>query len=264
MYNKFDSKPEVIEYNDLRNELLEFLEQQYNYNMLIGEKSAAHENVKTMMEYCLIDRNDPRTSVKTKLFSPDVKVNDPSVWGIRDYRRADSSGYIASYLYATLAHHKSFIVPVIEHWGKRVEGNYEGDIKVKATFMQLRMTEAFTEIQAERTLEDIRLLLKEQGFTLPQYEELAYLAKKGIVRLYRVDANANVLNKYRKMAYVLIKMNANGNLESKMVINYESLYSTWIDIEAFITSFTEAIKNSLSVDTVVSSRSRRINSKEHD
>ena len=244
--------PEVVEYEQFEDEMRASLEQQYQYNMLIGDRVSAHEILKTLMEYRLIPESDPRTKTDTKVFGKDVNVKDSSNWGMLDYRRRENAGFIGKYMYSKLSEYKVFNVPTLPHWGKRVEGNYEGDIKITANTMKVRMSLMITSQQVKNAMEEIKAISDaNKSNRMGNYEELRMLALRGVMRVYKLEVVGNIISKYRLLGFVMIKVNNSGNLVAVTIIKYEALYNSWVSIQHFMNELKNAIINSSSTPITV-------------
>lgn len=227
---------EIKEYQEFANQMRENLEATYNYCMMSMDKLGAHEAVKTMMEYGLIDKSDPRVSTKTKIFegSEGIDVRSHDYWGLFDYRNPNSLGFIPRYIFARIRNYITFYVDCIEHWGKRVEGKYTGDVKVQAKPAKIKITQANYFKVANNDLEDLEKYLESSGRKLPNYNEIKELLNAGVIRIFHIEIMGEIVYKYRTLGWALMKMSDSGDIEFKTIIKYEALYNSWIDIKDFL------------------------------
>lgn len=244
--------PEIVEYQEFAESIRDSLEQQYQYHMFTGNKIEAHEVLKNLMKYRLIPEDDPRVSVKTKIFEPDIDVKDQSNWGYFDYRRKDTSGFLGRYLFSELAGYSIFEVKTIEHWGKRVEGNYSGDIMVSSFNVKVKVSQMNTKITAKRAFEDMAHYLQMCGTSLSEYNSMLELVENGVIRMFTAEIVGNTISKYRTLGFGMLKMDNNGNLVARTVIKCDALYNTWIPINDFNALFNATIQK-MSSNPVISS-----------
>lgn len=237
--------PEVAEYKDMENMLRENLEQQYAYNMFVGNFVDAHENVKSLMEYRLIPKDDPRTNKNTKIFGNEVNTKDPNSWGQFDYRRNPYADFLPRYLFCDLRYYVMFKVNTYAHWGKRVEGNYEGDIKVEANSRTFRMSLVNTSKTVKDAIDEVNGILNANGKNLSNVAELKEMATVGVMRIYKIEVTGNIQTKYRTFGYVMLKMDNSGAMVARAVLKYEAMYNNWIDIKEFVANLENAV-NSIS------------------
>ena len=244
---------EILEYNEIAEEMRQTLESQFNYQIMTGDKIGAHETVKKMMEYGVIDKNDPRCQPGCPMFmgSDGVNTKDPSTWGYFDYRRKDNAGFIPRYIFCNISNYFIIETTTLEHWGKRVEGNYEGDIKINPAPVKIRVDQMNTQIKAKRAMEDIRDLFKSKGTDFPKYDDTLEMVKAGVVRVLTIEFLGNIISRYRTIGYVLIKMDNNGCMTARVIIKYESLYNSWVSIEEFIRNIENALHNMVSSDITI-------------
>ena len=248
------SKIEIEEYKQFEAELRDNLEQQYNLYMMQGNKIDAHETVKTMMEYGVIPKDDPRTSVKANMFggADGVNVKDSSSWGQFDYRRKDNLGYIPRYLFCKIANYEVFYVDTLEHWGKRVEGEHVGDIRIEAGTTKIKLTQDNLFTQARRDFEEIVKVFQSNKKSFPNPQDMLDMINAGVVRVFNIEVVGNIISKYRTLGYVLVKMDDTGRMTARTIIKYEALYNSWINIREFMTKVENAIHNIVKADITVS------------
>ena len=245
--------PEVVEYQEFAEEIRQQLENTYQYCMMMGDKIGAHEAVKSLMEYRLIEKDDPRVSVKTKLFSGanGVDVKKRENWGRFDYRRGEEISFLPRYLFGNIRSYETINCSTFEHWSKRVEGNYEGDIKIPESFVKLKIDYCYSPIGARGCLEDIARYYKMNGATFPKFEETMELVNTGVIRMFRIEVMGNILSKYRTFGYAMMKMDDSGRYVFRTFLKYEAAYNSWVNVEDFIHKVEVALGNMIDGETVV-------------
>lgn len=243
---------EILEYQQFAAELKESLENQFQYNLMMGDKVAAHEAVKSMMAYGLIEKTDPRVSVKCTMFggTNGVNVKDSSNWGMYDYRRTDRLGFIPRYLFCNLKEYDVFNVPTIEHWGKRVEGNYEGDIRIEASSTKIRVSQQNYFVGARRCMEEIQKIFEHNHVKFSQFSEMMDMVNAGVVRIFHIEISGNIESRYRTLGYLICKMNDAGEITVRTVLKFEALYHSWIDIRKFMAAIEQSARK-LTVETAI-------------
>lgn len=234
---------EIQEYKEFAEEMRMTLESQFNYQIMTGDKIGAHDTVKRMMEYGIIDKDDARCQPGCPMFNGAGGVNtkDPQTWGYFDYRRKDNIGYIPRYLFCNLDNYFVINMNTLEHWGKRVEGNYEGDIKVASAPVKIRVSQANFQTAAKRMMEDIRDVFKTKNTTFPNFDDMMEMVKAGVVRVFNIEFLGNIISRYRTIGFILVKMDNSGNMTARVIIKYESLYNSWVSIEEFMRNLEDAI-----------------------
>ena len=242
------SKEDIVLYHECEDEMRQKLEYSFNYYMNKGEKESAHEVLKSLMKYRLVDKDDPRCSTSTKIFGNDVDISDTSNYGAFDYRRNDIGNFIPQYLFKDLKRYTTFYTKVLAHWGKRVEGNYEGDIKVNASSAKMRLENHYNRVTTRRIVEDMDAIARESKMNLGNLDDFCEEVNAGVIRLYKVEVQTPVLISYRYPAYVMLKMNSKGDFVSTLLIKYSSLLETWVDINDFIDNLSNAVKECMGED----------------
>lgn len=235
--------PEVAEYKDMENVMRENIEQQYAYNMFVGDFVAAHENVKSLMEYRLITKDDPRTDKNTKIFGNKVNTKDPNNWGQFDYRRNPYADFLPKYLFCDLRYYVMFKANTYEHWGKRVEGVYEGDVKMGANSKTFRMSLVNTPKTVRDAIDEVSSIIKANGKNISNVAELKEMATAGVLRIYKIEVTGDIQTKYRTFGYVMLKMNNSGAMVARAVLKYEAMYNNWVDIKEFVANLENAVNN---------------------
>lgn len=239
------SKEEIKEYKEFEDKLRNDLEQQFTYYITIGDKFNAHETLKELMAYRLIPDDDFRADKNTKLFSGQngVNVKDRNTWGMYDYRRTDMFGYLPKYLFCNLKMYEMVNATVMPHMEKRVEGNYSGDIKVNPYTVPVKVRLVDSVISAENTVKEIANVYKQQKKEFNNIDDVIEEARNGVIRLYRIEAVGSILSRYKTIGYIITKINNSGKMIVSTVIRYESIYSSWIDVESFVKDTESAIYN---------------------
>ena len=241
--------PEIAEYKEFEDQLRQNLEGQYQYHIATHNYEAAHEVVKSMMEYRIIAEDDPRVSPDTKIFGKDINPKKPEFWGTYDYRRKGYSSYIPKYLFCNLKYRSVITSPTLDHWGKRVEGNFEGGIKITAFNRQFCIELANTARTVRNAMDDIASICKNYKMTFSAYNSMLEMALAGVVRIYKIEVMGNIESRYRLIGYSMLKMDESGAMVARTLLKYEALYNNWIDIRKFINAAESAIKNCCSIET---------------
>lgn len=248
------SKQDIFDYKELEDSLRDSLESEFNYHMVLGDYNRAHEILLNLMEYKLIPSDDPRCSPKTKIFIG-VDVGNGDNWGRLDYRRKNGVNFMPKYLLCDLAISTGFDVTVLEHWGKRVEGNYSGDIKVESYNLRVRMSLVNDKKNVSDTVEKIAKLIEQiNPTTKANVELMKEEALTGVVRIYSLDVIGNILAKYRNLGYVTVKMGGNGEMKATVFAKYEAMYNSWIDIKEFDSKVAERVQYCVSRDVSVKNK----------
>lgn len=235
----------LAEYNAFGEELRESLEMQFNWHYSSGDKDAAFDDIQKLMEYRLISKDDPRCS--TKFFSDQYSSHNMSIW---DYNRKDVSNIIPKCLFCELVV-QSFDTPTLPHWGIRVEGNYQGDIKVAANKAHVCVRPMFNGQAAFNALDELAKILNKAGIKSNNTDNLKVEAAGGLTRVFTIEVVGSILSKYRTLGVVLCKPRDDGKMLCAVAIKYEALYNSWIDIDRFMINLNDAIQRAVRFETVV-------------
>lgn len=228
--------PDYKEYKKNEEEIKELLDTQFDMAMFNHDYAAAYENLGKLMEYKLIDADDPRIEKNNKTY---VKGGIDKAHRFRkDYRK--TTGFLPSWLYGELAYHQVIRTSTIEHWGKRVEGNYEGDTVFPSRPIEFEFSLCETSMAVANAFDGMAFIVKKQTGKKLDREELEALCKAGVYRVYKIDVYGNCINAYRNAGYVIIRMG--NSYEANMFINYDSLIGNWVGIKQTAELFANTVR----------------------
>lgn len=209
---------ELLEYKQFEDEIRDDLEAQYDLCMLNKDLEAAYNTLGKLMEYKLIDKDDPRIDSKNKAFkSAGIDKNHRFRY---DYRNANQ--YMPTWLYGKLGFSRIIECNTISHWGKRVEGKYEGDVIFKSIKLKIRMSLCNNPGAADSIGYALDKELNANG-------TLRELVNAGVYRVYSVDFyDCHFTNK--NIGYVVVRMTDNG-AEGTFFSDYDSLVNNWVPVK---------------------------------
>lgn len=239
---------EIEEYKEFEDEIRNNIESQYQYHISIGDGEAAHEDVKNLMKYRLIDTNDMRVNPKTSLFG--FKL-DASMFGMWDYRNPNSLGFLKRFLYCNVQDYYVMKIDTLPHWGKRIEGSYSGDVKIKEYTAKFRVTQIGWKILVKGTLDKIKALCKAANKPLENYDELLELAEYGVIRLFEIRSLGNTIYQNRLPAFAMLHLNNDGKMEITTFINYEAVCDSWLDVAEFTREVGKAVAKMCDTETTI-------------
>ncbi|MBR1453991.1 MAG: hypothetical protein IJ593_05045 [Lachnospiraceae bacterium] len=231
------------EYENLRNEYREQLEARYNFYMGSGDTESAHSVLKELMKYSLIDKNDKRTLNKTKLFG-NIDCDNPSNWGRYDYRRYRSSNIndcLGAWIYTDLKAGCTLSIDTIEHWGKRVEGNFEGDILITGFKHKINIKLAENGMLASYSADNIAKTFAMNNQTFGEYNKLKELLYNGLARVYSVDFGTDVLNNNKHIGDIVVVPDADENIQVYAVLRNSAIVNSWIDLRDTVNKISLAV-----------------------
>lgn len=133
-------------HRELRESVANQLEATFNKQLADGDKDEAYETLKKLMQYRLIDQDDPRLERKymRKTFKSqdefDYKFEHMGLNWIYDLRLRCCDKAITKYMYGDLKQLTHFSCDTIPHWGKRVEFGREGDIVISSSSRKVRVS----------------------------------------------------------------------------------------------------------------------------
>lgn len=239
------SKADIQEYLDFSEEIRDQLETSYQVEMFNCEYEKAHEIVKKLMEYKMIDPNDQRVSTKTKIFQgtiehPGVNVKSPESWGVYDYRKIGTD-FLPRYLYCQLRDYSILNLDVLTHWGKRVEGGGEGDVKISGFKHRLRMALVNKSQAVKNVIQEMVKLAKSQNTPIANPDLLLEESLVGCMRIYQITAMTPVEAYYNNFGYILVKMGDDGAMQARVLPNYKSILATWVAIPQYMSQLSKAI-----------------------
>lgn len=234
--------PDFIEYKNNEAEIKELLDTQYDMAIFNHDYAAAYENLGKMMEYKLIDTDDARIEKNNKTY---IKGGiDKGHRFRKDYRK--STSFIPSWLYGELPYRHIVRTSTIEHWGKRVEGNYEGDTVFPSRPIEFEFSLCESTATVSNAFDGMAFIIKMQTGKKLDRTELEELCKAGVYRVYKIDVYGNCINSYRNAGYAIIRMGK--TYECNLFVNYGSLIGNWVGIKQTTELFVNTIKAMLGAE----------------
>lgn len=231
------SKQEIAEYKAFTSEIRDTLELQYQMALYNNDLEAAYNNLGKMMEYKVISIDDPRIEKNNRSFKAAGIDKDHRFR--YDYRKDTS--YLAGWIYGDLEISRSINCNTIEHWGKRVEGNYEGDTTFASFPINVRFHLCTTVKQVNNALEGISKLFKENGQNL-RMSSISEECTEGVYRIYEIEVNGNCINNFRKFGYILVRMGDNC-IECNLILRYASIIGNWLPLDDTIKQIQETARH---------------------
>lgn len=229
--------PEYTEYKQFENEIRDTLESQYNMCMFNNDFAGAYEVLGKLMAYKLIEKDDARIESNNKTY---VKAGIEKSHRFRlDYRR--DYGYIPDWLFGQLDYMGTCKCSTIEHWGKRVEGNYEGDTVFPSRVIDIRFTLCNTTRKIENAFDGISSLMKEHTGKVFNRSTLEGLCKNGVYRVYSIEVESSCISSFKNIGYAIIKMGESG-INTVLVLQYSSFIGNWLPIKSSIQTIENTIK----------------------
>lgn len=225
---------ELAEYRGFSDEIRETLENNYQIAMYNNEIEDAYNAIGDMMAFKVIDTNDPRIQKNNKMFSAGGVDKDHRFR--LDYRR--DTGFIPEWIYGKIEPTRRIEIDSIEHWGKRVEGNYSGDTVFPSHTVQIRIAQCNTPKQAENTMEYIEKLFKKNGKN-KKLTDMTTMVKEGVYRLFTIEVDSACISRYKTLGALLIKMGDN-NITCSMLLDYDSIINNWIKIDTVVNEIKAA------------------------
>lgn len=228
-------------YKQLESELQSTLEAQYQYFMLSGDISNAYEVFGKLMGYRLISPEDERVSQADKIFK--CGGFDPKHRFKYDYRK--SVNYLADWLFSDLPSKMHFDMQTNPYWGKRVEGNYSGDVVFKARNIKLRISLVTTIKSAESAATSIAYMCKVQKKKCNANSVREELCSS-TCKVYEVEVENGAAYNYKTVGYVYIYMSKITNaVAAKMFINAGALLAEHLDICKVVSSIRGVLTESI-------------------
>lgn len=225
---------ELAEYKSYSEDIKETLETNYQLAMLNNDIERAYNVVGDLMSFKLIDATDPRIQKNNKMFQAGGVEKDHRFR--LDYRK--DAGFIPEWIFGKIDPVRKVQLKTVTHWGKRVEGNYEGDTVFNSHDMHLRISQCSTPRQVENEMESVEKLFKKLG-TLKKLTDMTTMAKHGVYRVFNMEFDGPCVNGYKYVGTIIVRMREDG-VECTLVINYESLEYNWVKIQNAINGIKEA------------------------
>lgn len=221
---------ELMEYKQYENEIREGLETEYALAMYNNDLGTAYNIIGKMMDFKMIDVDDPRIEKNNKSFKAAGISKDHRF--VRDYRK--DMNYMPSWLFGRLEGNKRIQCNTIEHWGKRVEGNYEGDVIFKSVKVDIRISLCTSSGQAG----GVGTILAAQTQNPFLYE----LINSGVYRVYQVEIVSVSHYMHRNIGYIVVQMTDNG-IVGNMFPNYDTLLYNWLPVRETLMGIAGATQN---------------------
>lgn len=219
---------ELAEYRKFGEEIKETLESNYYLSIHNKEFDRAYETLGKLMGFKLISADDPRIEKNNKSYI--AGGIDKTHRFTLDYRT--SLTFIPDWLYGNIKGLHKFKMDTIEHIGKRVEGNYEGDTVFHSHQFVIKIQSCGNNKAVDNTLDDVNKLLTKAGkkVTLSDIKEMA---KSGAYRVFSITAESACIDRFKTMGAIIVKQ-GDSEIECSLIVNYESLFENWLDIKDFL------------------------------
>lgn len=228
------------DYIEIRNELCSQLELMYQQAILGGNADIAEDCLYKLMSYHAIERGDSRIKKP--------KVNEQ--YAIYDYRRTDMIGMLPKCVFYDVAA-TGFNIGTIEHWGKRVEGNYSGDIRIEKNSVHIRVSPAQFKGEAEKDIAELNKILQHSGIKPIDAKRIIEEIELGMTKVFHAEISGHAISKYKTLAIGLCKLDNSGNPIMALAVKYEAVYNSWIDVAEFNAAVSEAMAKCLSCNVEV-------------
>lgn len=252
MYNaKLKGNKEYEEYLQYERELADQLEAQWSMAEYNHDLAGQYKVLGQMMAYKVIDPDDPRIEKNNKSYK---KADISSKHRFRlDYRREIGKdgymGYIPEWVYGDIAPRATTVINTIEHQGKRVEGNYEGDVIFKSFGLTIGASLCGTTRLVENAFEVIeRNYAKALGQAKKFTGELEF-CKEGIHRVINLKVESPCLNGLETLGQCVIRMDDDCYTAS-LILNYDNIINLWLPLDETLKNLEEVIKRMVSSDAV--------------
>lgn len=229
--------PDYLEYKQYEEEIKDTLETQYQMAMFSKDFEAAYQTLGSMMEYKVIDRDDPRIESNNKTYSKGGVEKDHRFRF--DYRR--DYGYIPGWLFGKLEQSRVCKCKSIEHWGKRVEGSYSGDAVFPSRDIEIRISLCTTTKKVSNAFDGINSIMQAEKRKFNR-EPLESLCKEGVYRVFNIEVDSTCITSYKTIGYAVVKMGDNG-AEITLVIKYDSIIGIWTPINSTIETIKDTLKS---------------------
>lgn len=210
------------------------LEAQYNIQMYMGDVEKAYQIFLKLMEFGFISADDKRANPSTKLFRNSevcIKCNEPANWAGLDIRR-NNGAYVPKYFLCNCAYKLTSPVIQVEHWGKRVEGNYSGDVMIGNIPKKLICSSVNYIKQIDNLFDNLQNVEKEYKLKAGSFESMRKAAKVGAVRVYEVTVDGNTLPGLKTIGYLFMRYNYQTSQFDILVSTlYNVAIKSWIDVD---------------------------------
>jgi len=234
---------EVKQYEEMRISLASSMEAQYNFFMVTGKMDMAYNILGKLMAYKLISFDDERVDPKNRAYKAagiDANHRFPL-----DYRK--DTRFIPEWLFADIPMKMNCSMETSKYWGKRVEGNYEGDIVIPERRLDIGINLVNTDRAAAAAAEGVIKMYAELGKKL----SLAGMQEKvsiGVTRVYEITILSTVLSSYKTLGYVYLSRKENGAFAAKVLLKGKVLLDVRLPIMETYKVIADTIRNSFKLD----------------
>lgn len=229
------SKERIEVYNELRESLNGDLETQYSYLMTTGNVDEAYKTFLRLMDYGFINYGDERANPKTKMFKTKEHLIDctkSSNWATRDFRREVGVSYVPKQIIGDFNFQYALLEESLGHWGKRVEGNYEGDIYMDKTPRKVLVKMLTTKKAVKNAIDDIKNICKKRSISPKGMDDILDEALLGMDTIYEVTVDGNVMNGYKTLGYVVYRLASDGcSYNGFTIMRYKEAAEIWLNIQ---------------------------------
>lgn len=227
---------ELQEYKNYEEEVRDTLESQYQMAMFNGDLAGAYATLGKLMEFKLIDVDDARIEKNNKTYAKGGI--DPKHRFVHDYRK--DTNYIPKWLFGDVKTGETITFTSTPHWGKRVEGNYEGDAYFNARPVGVRISLCNTNKKVENAFDRIDTILgKSKKFNKAESVELC---KAGVHRVYEMEVQGVCASYHKEVGYAIIKMGEQG-VDCSLILQYRSLVGNWVNVENAVKAIKDAMRD---------------------
>lgn len=225
-----------MRYEELLEDKRMELEAQYVNLSATGDLQGAWDTLGEMMAFNFIQDDDMRLSKKyvakmkaagvetDKRFAKDVR---PHVGGASQVEKRQS--FLPDNLIINNVYFLNTEFKIMEHWTKRNELQYTGDIICPERELSIQLVLADTLVKAQKWLEEIQNLYKKlygRGLRIRQGRELLL----GSQKIYAVKLAPGTTYSVRDFGYAVVETNGNGGVRISMILDNQVLLDGFIDI----------------------------------
>lgn len=223
-------------FNEVKAERIAKAEAMYMASTVTGDKDQQFKAIGELMAYRVITKDDPRF----KKFLKDTKENP--MFFERDIR--NEMYYGCKWVYGDYPSTISTIISTMAHEGKRIEGNYEGDVHFESRDMQLKLTEIKSTATIRRIdAELVKIYTKNTGRKMTLGASLSDKIEAGEVLVYKIETPDNFIKK--NFGYVAItKSQKNNTVKATIFLHRENISAVYLNYKRTI----QAIKGMLEYD----------------
>ena len=223
-------------FNEIKEERIAKAEAMYMASTVTGDKDQQFKAIGELMAYRVITKDDPRF----KKFLRDTKENP--MFFERDIR--NEMYYGCKWVYGDYPSTITTMVSTLAHEGKRVEGNYEGDVHFDSRDMQLKLVEVKSTTAIQRLDHElVRLFNKNTDRKMKTSNQLACRVDTGEVLVYKIETPDNFIKKH--FGYVVITKSKKDNVvKANIFLDRENVSKVYLNYKRTI----QAIKSMINSD----------------